>query len=50
VVFRNRKISRGNTKSLYGYTDDFISCLGGLAENSLKKENFADEVMAKVKG
>jgi hypothetical protein len=27
VVFRHRNISRGNTKSLYGYSDDFISCL-----------------------
>jgi hypothetical protein len=27
VVFRHRNISRGNTKSLYGYIDDFISCL-----------------------
>jgi hypothetical protein len=37
VVFRNRKISRGNTKSLYGYIDDFISCLEELVlQKSLK--------------
>jgi hypothetical protein len=35
TVFRHRNISRGNTKSLYGYIDDFISCLEGRADNSL---------------